>query len=121
MQLCYTYVQPVTKISILLLYLRIFPNKLFRFTIIIFLVYMVCHLLAFIIVVILQCVPVDAVWDLTIPAKCLNTVAITYAGAALSIVEDLAIVFLPIFVLKDLNLTTRKKIALGLMFALGSL
>lgn len=82
---------------------------------------MMFHLVGFLLVVILQCLPVDAVWDLTIPAKCLDTVAIIYAGAALSIVEDLVIIFLPMFVLKDLNLTTRKKIALGLMFALGSL
>jgi hypothetical protein len=65
--------------------------------------------------------PVNSLWDLTVRGKCTNFTASIYAGAAFSIFEDIVIVTLPMFVLKDLNLTLRKKIALCLMFALGSL
>lgn len=44
-----------------------------------------------------------------------------YAGAVLSIVEDLVLVALPIPELKKLNLSRKKRIALILMFAMGSL
>ena len=82
---------------------------------------MTCHLLAFVLEVALQCLPVRSQWDLTVKGKCTNFIASIYGGAALSIFEDLVIITLPVFVLKDLNLNPRKKIALGLVFALGSL
>jgi hypothetical protein len=83
---------------------------------------MTCHLIAFVFEIALQCLPVASLWDMNIKAKqCTNFTANLYAGAALSIVEDLVVIALPIFVLKDLNLSQRKKLALGFIFALGSL
>ena len=82
---------------------------------------MTCHLIAFILEVVFQCVPVNSLWDLTVHGQCTNFTASIYAGAGFSIFEDLVIITLPIFVLKDLSLTTRKKVALCLVFALGSL
>jgi hypothetical protein len=114
-------VQPITKISILLLYLRIFPNKKFGLAIIIALAWMTCHMIAFLFEVALQCIPVSSLWDLSIKGKRTHFTASIYAGAGLSIFEDIVIITLPVFVLKDLNLTARKKLALGLIFALGSL
>ncbi len=51
----------------------------------------------------------------------MNMRALLYAGAGLSIAEDLVIMVLPLDELKSLNLTLRKRVALGGMFALGSL
>jgi hypothetical protein len=82
---------------------------------------MACHTIAFTVPVILQCLPVQSLWDLTIQGKCLNIRAVAISGAAFSIFEDLVIMFLPVGELKGLNLTLRKRIALCIMFALGSL
>lgn len=82
---------------------------------------MTCHLIAFEIEVALQCLPVNSIWETGVKGKCTNFVASIYAGAALSIFEDIVIIVLPLFVLRDLNLTFRKKMALTLVFALGSL
>jgi hypothetical protein len=117
----YAYVQPVTKISILLLYYRVFPNRKFRLVVIISLIWMTAHFFSFILEVVLQCIPINLLWDMTLKGKCTSFIASIYAGAALSIFEDIVIILLPISVLKDLNLSSRKKIALVFMFALGSL
>jgi hypothetical protein len=81
---------------------------------------MAAHTVAFEIDCSLQCVPVESLWNLTIKGKCTNFTTSVYAGAAFSIFEDIVIVVLPMFVLKDLSLSWRKKLALSAMFALGS-
>lgn len=60
-------------------------------------------------------------WSPAVPGKCLNTIAIIYAGAALNIVEDIVIIILPIAELSALKLDARKKIVLGVLFTSGSL
>ena len=82
---------------------------------------MACHTVAFILVIMFQCIPIDAVFDVSIPGKCLNLEATTYAGACVSIFEDVVIILLPLFVLRDLNLNLKKKVGLGMVFSLGSL
>jgi hypothetical protein len=83
--------------------------------------FIACHTIAFTVGIGLQCLPVRSLWDLTIHGKCLNIHAFAISGAAFSIFEDLVIMFLPTGELKGLNLTLRKRMALCLMFALGSL
>ncbi|KAG4441856.1 hypothetical protein IFR05_002657 [Cadophora sp. M221] len=119
-QLFYVFLQTLAKLSILLLYLRIFPSKQFRRILIIAMVFMVCHGTGFFFVVAFQCLPVRSIWDRQIVGECVNPQALIYAGAGFSIFEDFAIMLLPIFELKGLNLSRRKRIALGFMFALGS-
>jgi hypothetical protein len=111
----------LAKFSILLLYLRIFPDKKFRLVTKIAIGWMVCQTIAFVIVVSFQCTPVDAVWDISVHGKCINSQAFVYTAAGFSILEDIVIMLLPIWELKDLRLDLRKRIALGFMFALGSL
>ncbi|KFY05161.1 hypothetical protein O988_00212 [Pseudogymnoascus sp. VKM F-3808] len=119
-QILYIIVQSVAKLSILLLYLRIFPNKRFRLVVKIAIGWMICQILAFGMVVSFQCIPVKSVWDLTVHGRCTNSVAFVYAGAGFSIFEDFIIMILPVWELKDLGLNLRKKIALIFLFALGS-
>lgn len=85
------------------------------------LLWQICHTLAFVFAISFQCVPVSAVWTLDKNAKCISSSAMVIAGAALSITEDLVIIALPISELLKLNLSLRKRIALMLVFALGSL
>jgi hypothetical protein len=120
-QILYVVVQNSTKISILLLFLRIFPDKRFRLITKICIGWIICHATAFFVSVTLQCVPPSAIWNPNIKGKCLNPTAEVFAGAALSIFEDIVIILLPVRELIGLNLTTRKKLAVIFMFALGSL
>jgi hypothetical protein len=120
-QIFYVVVQSLAKFSILLLYLRIFLNKRFRLVTKIAIGWMTCHTIAFVIVVALQCLPVDSVWDTAVPGKCINSQAFVYSAAGCSILEDFVVMLLPIWELKGLNLDLRKRLALVFMFSLGSL
>ena len=113
-------VQNGAKISILLLYLHIFPGGRFRFWNKAALIWQTCHFIAFFVAVTLQCVPVEMIWDYSVKGKCDNSTAIIFAGAGFSIGEDLFIMLMPIPCLARLNLSTKKRVALIAMFILGS-
>lgn len=117
----YILVQDFAKISILLLYHRVFARPWFKLTTKVFIAFIATHGFVFILVVIFQCIPIYSIWDRTITAKCVNLAAVGYAGAVLSIVEDLAILFLPVSELGTLNLGVRKTVSLMVMFSIGSL
>jgi hypothetical protein len=107
--------------SILFLYLRIFPSKSFRLATYMTMAFIIVQTIALVFVVSFQCTPVDSYWDITIPGKCIHSQAFVYAAAGLSILEDLVIMLLPVMELKALKLDLKKKLALAFMFALGSL
>jgi chloramphenicol 3-O-phosphotransferase len=107
--------------SILFLYLRIFPSKGFRLATHITIACIIAQTIAFCLVASFQCIPVDSYWDTTIPGTCIHSQAFVYSAAGVSILEDLIIMFLPVMELRALNLDLKKKFALGFMFALGSL
>ncbi|OBT90742.1 hypothetical protein VE02_00676 [Pseudogymnoascus sp. 03VT05] len=119
-QILYVIVQALAKFSILLVFLRVFPTRKFRLVVKIALAWMICHTLAFGLVVTLQCVPVQSVWDHSIKGRCTDSQAFVYAAAGFSIFEDFVIMLLPAWELKDLGLNTKKKFALMFLFALGS-
>jgi hypothetical protein len=117
----YVIAQNVAKLSILLFYLRLFPDELFRTITKLNIAFVITHGIAFLIAVIFQCWPITAVWDLTIHGKCMDFQALIYAGAGCSIMEDIVIIVLPIPQLWSLNFNWSKRGALILMFAIGSL
>ncbi|KIM94076.1 hypothetical protein OIDMADRAFT_184520 [Oidiodendron maius Zn] len=119
-QILYVLAQNLTKISILLLFLRIFLDEHFRLVTKIAIAWMVCHIIGFFMAVTLQCIPVRAVWDPTQKGKCVSSSMMVAAGAACSIFEDVVIILLPVREIKYLNLGPRKRLAIILMFSLGS-
>jgi hypothetical protein len=114
-------VKNLAKASILLLFLRIFPDQRFRLLTKIFLVWIACNAFAFSIAITLQCIPVQAVWDMSVKGNCIDSSAVVFAGAGFSIFEDIVIILLPVPELKGLPLSLRKRLAVIFIFALGSL
>lgn len=119
-QIFYSIVHPTAKVSILLLYLRIFPHKTFQLITKLCIIFMTIQTLIFCFVVTFQCLPIRSIWDQTVKGSCLNLSKVLYAGSAVSIFEDLVVILLPIRELEKLSFTTKKKVALGFMFSLGS-
>lgn len=117
----YILIQVTAKVSILILFWRIFTVRWFRITVWCCVTFLIIHGLLFLLLIAFQCVPLDGVWDKSITAKCLNVTAIGWAGAVSSIVEDIVILVMPIPEILKLQLTIQKKIAVCLMFAIGSL
>ncbi|KAH7400777.1 hypothetical protein DE146DRAFT_475279 [Phaeosphaeria sp. MPI-PUGE-AT-0046c] len=111
----------ITKVSIVLFYLRFAVKKPFerlcQGTI--------CLLAAFcsvcIIVILAQCRPLYKMWDLTgmVPGTCINTTIFIYTTSAMNIVLDVWILILPLKVLLSIQRPGREKTALLAIFALG--
>jgi hypothetical protein len=112
------------KISILLFYLRIFPQKPFRKWVYVLIGLNVCYCIAFSLTMAFQCTPVSGAWlawSGEFQAQCVNINYIGWSGAAVGIVFDVATIFLPIPQLVGLNMSLKKKLQVSLMFVVGLL
>lgn len=108
------------KMSILLLYLRIFPIILFRRFDFLCIAFLTISLLVTTPMVIWQCKPFRAAWDYSIDnPRCLKIATIAYANASINIITEVSILILPLPVLRTLHVSRRKKIALISVFSVG--
>ncbi|KAK1757886.1 hypothetical protein QBC47DRAFT_166668 [Echria macrotheca] len=111
-----------TRISILLLYKRIFTYNWAKRAIQIVLVLVIALGIWFIASVCTTCVPLEAFWDWTLlmtsQVYC-QPPNLWWGNAALHIASDLVIVALPMPALSKLNLPRKQKIALVLVFGMG--
>lgn len=116
----YNLTLTATKMSILTQYLRVFAVPRFRNVCFVVMGFVVLYGLWTLLGSIFLCFPVDYFWDKTIVnGRCLNQEAIWFSNATVNIVQDMAILFLPIVVLKRLPIPSRQKKALIVVFALG--
>lgn len=120
-ELLYICVQVATKMSIALLFMRVFPARWLQLTTKIFIGFIISHAVIFVMVMAFQCLPVHSIWDRNVTGKCLNVTAVGYAGAAFSILEDILLILLPIPELLKLQVSRRQRINVGIMFAIASL
>lgn len=114
----------LTKISILLFYLRIFPNPLFRRLVYGSIALCVLYILTFIPLTIAQCLPLDLAWnrwDGQHGGKCINLNLEGWLSAALNIIFDIVVICLPLRELSKLAMSRRKKAGIMLMFLGGGL
>nr|XP_036574520.1 uncharacterized protein CTRU02_15546 [Colletotrichum truncatum]KAF6780964.1 integral membrane protein [Colletotrichum truncatum] len=108
-----------TKLSLLMMYYRIFHIPFFKKMIwavgIFVFSWVICITFLFIFI----CVPVEKLWYPDIPGRCINQVATWIANAASTIFTDLLILLLPIPQVWKLQLQKAEKIALTFAFGLG--
>lgn len=108
------------KLSILLFYLRINPDRVFRRLAYAIGAFEITYILISIGIQIFGCSPVARSWDFYIPGSCVNKKDYFYVQAVFNIVTDFATLLLPIRMCVRLQLPTRQKWMLGLTFAVGS-
>ncbi|KAK6829374.1 hypothetical protein PG987_009958 [Apiospora arundinis] len=121
-EFAYVIESTLTKISILLLYLRIFPDRKFRKHVFMLMVVMALFCAAFVVTLLTYCVPFDYTWmrwNNERHGKCINMDAQTYTCAALNIVLDIVIFFMPIPQLMKLDLSWKKKMGIIFTFLVG--
>jgi hypothetical protein len=112
----------VTKMSILLQYLTIFPTRRFRIACYVILAFVSSYGVWTLFGNIFMCSPVAFFWNKAIPSgKCLNQFAVWFTNGAVNIFQDIVILILPMPVLRSLQIQKGQKRALMLMFALGGL
>ncbi|OHE97213.1 integral membrane protein [Colletotrichum orchidophilum] len=120
LQMLYIFIQVFAKASIACFYSRIFTYPSFLLAVKLFVVFLITHGFMFLLLLVFQCLPIQSIWDRSIQGRCLNVSAISYGGAACSILEDLVLIIIPIPALLKLQLGQKKRWALVFMFALGS-
>lgn len=123
-ELIYLSALPLTKISILLFYLRIFPRRGFKYGVYTLLVANIMYLIAFELVSIWQCQPLRGAWkrwDGEFRCKCNNINLQGWTSASINILFDLCILGLPLPEIYRLSLSNKKKFQVMLMFCLGIL
>lgn len=68
-----------------------------------------------------SCLPVQSFWIEELPGKCINLMIFWYFNSSFNVATDIAVVVLPLYVLKDLRLPRRQKWAVMGVFAIGTL
>ncbi|KAL4960764.1 uncharacterized protein BDV14DRAFT_211525 [Aspergillus stella-maris] len=108
----------LTKISMVILYMRLFTTRKYRIFLIILLILVVASGLYMVLGTLLICVPVQAFWYQQYE-HCVSRPLVWCLTAAMQIVSDLVIVAAPMPQLISLRVPPRQKICLMAIFALG--
>lgn len=114
----------MVKLTMLIVYLRIFPSKVIRRLLWGTMVFLGFYGFAFFITGLMQCAPRNyfwLMWDGQHEGRCININALGWANAIISIVLDLWILALPLSQLRSLRMHWKKKLAVALMFIVGTL
>lgn len=112
------------KLSLLFFYLKIFPKKSVKIVIWVTIGFTVVWAITFALVAALSCNPISYYWtnwDGEHSGTCLNTNAIGWANAISSIAEDIWMLAIPLWQLRNLQLHFKKKVGVAIMFFTGTL
>ena len=116
--------QLCAKLSILLLYSRIFSvNTAYRWWIIGIAVVHILFSIAVLLVALFGCQPISKGWNPPLPGSCVTTAPGHFLAGTESINSgiDFAMVILAIFMIRELNMGTSKKLKISVLFAIGGL
>lgn len=117
----YNLTLTTTKVSILVQYIRIFPPRHFRCA---------CYAVLCIVTAcgawgifgnVFLCYPIHVFWDKSMKdGRCMNDYIVWFTTAGFNIGQDVIILFLPIRVIRSLQISRSQKKGLITMFALGA-
>lgn len=124
-QLMYCIANTLVKLGFLFFYLRIFEEKNVRRLLLATVGIVVCYAIAFTIVNIWLCQPINYFWtqwtDDASTGTCLNYMATAWVFSGTGIFLDLFIMAIPLFQIRKLKMSLKKKASVGLMFCVGVL
>lgn len=105
--------------------MRIFSIQSFKRFVWVLVVLCVLWAVICLFVVIFQCSPIHAEWDFILvllgKAKCVPITRLIFSFEIINVLLDVFILCLPIYMIKQLKLPTRRKIVVGSIFLLGGL
>jgi hypothetical protein len=120
--LWYTFNLAMFKYAILLLYLRVFPQRWLRPFVVGLAGFIAIWLITIQLVYLFQCRPVHAAWDVSTPGKrCLDTKSIYVGQSVPTIFFDLVLLALPPFLVWRVRLPAMSKATVLIMFLLCGL
>jgi large subunit ribosomal protein L36e len=116
----------LTKLSILLLYLRLFvPMKTWKSK-----TYLTIHFVLWFNVLfytantfgeIFYCTPREKEWNPKLPGHCVDVYVLIIGSAAINAFSDMMMIIIPFIVIWRLHMPTRRKLGLSIVFAFGIL
>ena len=111
-----------TKLTVLLLYRRVFlPHRGSMFDIILRTFMVICCLfyITTVPVKIWECTPRARIWDKSIGGTCIKVASVLNADGVFNTFSDFFILLVPIKALWNLQMNTKRKIEVGLLFTVG--
>ena len=119
----YTTGYPLSRISLVLLYRRVFESRRWFLNLsLVLLVMYAGYMIGTIVADILTDIPIAAYWDHTItPTRAINGIALYVFNASFNIATDLVLLIIPNFIIWRLGMTVWQRIGLSAIFALGVL
>ncbi|KAI0970427.1 hypothetical protein F4678DRAFT_436795 [Xylaria arbuscula] len=111
----------LTKVSIILFYFRLLPQKSYRVFLWFMMVFVILTGVSFTIAGIFQCSPIASAWNANIHGTCFNQAALFYANGGFNIAQDSILYVLPTPILWKMNLPLKQRIALIGVFIVGGL
>ncbi|KAH7015830.1 hypothetical protein EDB80DRAFT_833012 [Ilyonectria destructans] len=121
---CYTAVLPLIKTAILLDWCRVFVpvdryKSAFWWGCMIVIAIQCVWGVACIVLLNMQCVPHNAIWEFYIPSKCYNLPKVMLSSASVQVVTDFAIALLPQKIIWGLHMNWQKKLGVSVIFGVG--
>lgn len=110
------------KLSLLLFYIQISPQRWFQWAIRIMIIIIAGYSIGIFFSYIFACDPIQKAWDATITTgSCINLPALYIVTAVLGVATDFVIALIPLPVVLRLQLSKKHKAGLVLLFTIGSL
>jgi len=107
------------KLGILAFYYRVFVYPVFRRIVLALAALVLAWGVGITITLLLVCRPLSAYWDSRVAGECLHIVTFTYFTNVFNLASDIIIFLLPVPMIWHLQLQTKKKLMLSLIFCLG--
>ncbi|KAH6625218.1 hypothetical protein C7974DRAFT_196432 [Boeremia exigua] len=116
----YVAILGLIKLSLIMFYLEVFPTRSFKIAGWTLFWYITVNTLIIFLLTIFACTPVAAFWDRDLKGKCMDIQMLGYANSISAIVQDVLLVVLPMFYLQNLQMKKSRKLAVAVMFSIGS-
>ena len=109
-------------LAILLFYIRIFPTTWMRKAVYTIGVWDILWTISTVLVTILQCTPIDFMWNQNIHGgKCINSDAFYFACGLTSAATIVTVLFLPLPIVWKLQVSKWRKTGLAISFTIGAM
>ncbi|KAF7553046.1 hypothetical protein G7Z17_g3902 [Cylindrodendrum hubeiense] len=121
---CYTAVLPIIKTAILLDWCRVFVpvdryKSAFWWGCMIVIAIQCIWGVVCIVLLNMQCVPHNAIWEFYVPSKCYSLPKVMLSSASVQVITDFAIVLLPQKIIWGLHMNWQKKLGVSVIFGVG--
>ncbi|KAH7392801.1 hypothetical protein BKA66DRAFT_456896 [Pyrenochaeta sp. MPI-SDFR-AT-0127] len=107
------------KLGILAFYYRVFVHPLFRKFVLATAAFIIAWGIGITVTLFLACRPLATYWDVSVPGKCLVMVTFVYFTNISNLITDIWIFLMPVPMIWHLQLQTKKKMILSLIFCIG--